>query len=417
MADQKSAKIRNGASDRVFDVAIVGAGPVGLTLALALVRSMPGADVVLVDARVPGTATDRRAIALSAGVSSVFETLGVWEPMARAGSPVAGMRITDSDTHDSFRPLFLSFDGDVAPGKPFAHMVPNRVIVATLVDTLKKLGVPVLAPAKVVELAYKANCGQLVLDDGKTIDARLLVAADGGRSAVRDMAGIGTFTHDYGQSGIVATIRHTRPHENLAYEHFLPPGPFASLPLPDNCSSLVWTERRAEAVRVTGLEPGEIETLIEQRMGSSLGTVELIEGPQVFGLNLVLARDWIGKRLALAGDAAHVIHPIAGQGLNLGIRDIAALSEVIVNSLRLGEDIGAATVLERYRAWRRADTLIMASAMHALNLLFSNDSEVLRHLRDVGIGIVDRLDPVKKMLIRRAAAADGGPKLLRGQMI
>jgi 2-octaprenyl-6-methoxyphenol hydroxylase len=407
----------NMARNELFDVAIVGAGPVGLALALALVRSSPPARVVLVDQRVPGTATDRRAVALSAGVSEVFKTLEVWANMARAGSPIAGMRITDSDTGDMFRPLFLNFDGDVAPGKPFAHMVPNRVIIATLAETLADLGVPIVAPARVVEFNQGNRCGRLVLDTGQTVEARLVVAADGGRSAVRGMAGIGTFTHDYGQSGVVATIRHERDHENLAYEHFLPPGPFASLPLPDHCSSLVWTERRDEANRLVQLEQSEIEALIEQRTGSTLGAVRLMEGPQVFPLRLVLARQWTGKRLALAGDAAHVIHPIAGQGLNLGIKDIAALSEVIVNGLRLGEDIGSGAVLERYGNWRRADTLIMASAMHAINLLFSNDSEVLRHLRDVGIGLVDRIDPVKKGLIRRAAAADGGPRLMRGQTI
>ena len=234
-------------------------------------------------------------------------------------------------------------------------------------------------------------------------------------SALRQMAGIGVVSHDYRQAGVVTTIAHELPHEGTAFEHFRPAGPFASLPLTGNRSSLVWTESTAEAARLKALPLEQAAAEIEAAMGSSLGQVTVEEGLQSFPLRLQLAREFVGPRLALIGDAAHVIHPLAGQGLNLGLKDVAALGEAVIEALRLGLDHGAPEVLNRYETWRRFDTALMAAVTDNLNRLFSNDAAPLRALRDFGLGLVDRATPIKSALVGRAAGLErSGPRLLRG---
>jgi len=232
------------------------------------------------------------------------------------------------------------------------------------------------------------------------------------------MAGIEVVSHDYRQAAIVATIAHELPHEGTAYEHFRPAGPFASLPLTGNRSSLVWTESATEAARLKALPLDVAAGEIEAAMGSSLGHVAVEEGLQSFPLRLQLARAFVAPRLALIGDAAHVIHPLAGQGLNLGLKDVAALSETVIDAMRLGLDHGAADVLARYQAWRRFDTSLMAAVTDNLNRLFSNDVAPVRALRDVGLGLVDRMPRLKSALIARAAGIESdGPRLMRGMPI
>ena len=397
-----------------FDVIIVGSGPVGLTLALALTQSARGMRVALVDRRPLSVPRDNRASAIAAGVRRVFEALGTWPAMQAEAQPITTMRITDSGTGDIARPLFLTFDGDLAPGEAFAHMVPNRVSMQVLMDRLDE-SVTVFAPAEVT--GYRLDDGQaaLSLADGQILRAPLLVAADGAQSALRGMAGIGVTGHDYGQTGLVTTIAHALPHEGVAYEHFRPAGPFASLPLPGNRSSLVWTERREDAQRYLDMDATALAETIEEQMGACLGAVTLEDKLMGFPLRLQLARAFVAPRLALVGDAAHVVHPIAGQGLNLGLKDVAALAEVVIGAVRLGLDHGSEDVLGRYQAWRRLDTAGMAAMTDGLNRLFSNDVAPVRALRDFGLGLVDRAGPVKTALIRTAAGvSSGGPKLLSG---
>lgn len=404
--------------DEQFDVAIVGGGPTGLAMALALTRFLGDVKVALLDRRAFSVPNDQRAFTISAGVRRVFESLGVWEAMAGSASPVRAMKLTDSGRGDISRPLFLTFEGDVAPGEPFAHLVPNRAMQAALLDAVRDR-VTFITPVEITGLA----AGKLTLKDGRTIAAPLVVASDGGNSSMRQMAGIEVFAHDYRQAGIVTTITHELDHEGTAYEHFRPNGPFASLPLLDaegkgRRSSLVWTETTAEAARIKTLPIVEIAAEIEAVMGSSLGAVTVEEQPQTFPLGLKLAKSLVAPRLALIGDAAHVVHPIAGQGLNLGLKDVAALAELAVEAMRLGLDHGAPDVLERYQRWRRLDTSLMALVTDGMNRLFSNDVAPVRALRDFGLGLVDRLPVVKDALIARAAGLDrGGPRLLGGHPI
>lgn len=396
------------------DVIIVGGGPVGLTLALALTRSVNGLRVALVDRRAFTVPRDLRASTLVAGVRRTFEQLGVWDKILPEAEPVKAMKITDSGKGDMARPLFLTFDGDVAPGEPFAHLVPNTATIGALLAALEGRS-ELIAPAEVAGYSAEGATAQLRLADGRLLAAPLIVAADGARSGMRQMAGISTVGRDYHQSGIVTTIAHELEHNGTAYEHFRPAGPFASLPLPGRRSSLVWTESTAEAKRIAALSKAEAEAEIETAMGSVLGKVTLEEDIQAYPLRLQLATRFIGPRLALVGDAAHVIHPIAGQGLNLGLKDVAALAELVVDAVRLGLDCGSADLLRRYERWRRLDTAGMALVMDGFNRLFSNDIAPVRAARDFGLGLVDRMPVLKDAFISRAAAIERqGPKLLRG---
>ena len=389
-----------------FDVIVVGGGPVGLSMALALVQSARGMRVALVDRRPLTVPSDNRASAIAASVRRLFEALGVWSGMEAAAQPIREMRITDSGSGDIARPLFLTFDGDVGPGEPFAHMVPNSASIGALLSGLNE-GVTIVAPAEIATFADAGSEAHLDLAGGRRLVAPLVIAA------VRRMGGIGTLGHDYGQTGLVATIAHELPHDGVAYEHFRPAGPFASLPLPGNRSSLVWTETTAEASRLLNLDKAALAGEIEAAMGSSLGAVTVEDKLTGFPLRLQIAREFVGPRLALIGDAAHVIHPIAGQGLNLGLKDVAALAEVVVEALRLGLDAGAPDVLARYQ--RRLDTAAMAAATDGLNRLFSNDMAPVRALRDLGLGLVDRTPLAKSAFIRTAAGVSGNnPRLLSG---
>lgn len=400
----------SAAAPEQFDVTIVGGGPVGMTLALALVQSMRGIRVALVDRRPLSVPRDNRASAIAAGVRRIFEALGVWADMERHSQPITAMRITDSGSGDIARPLFLTFDGDVAPGEAFAHMVPNQASSAALLHAMGDL-VTVIAPAEIADWSE----GRLVLADGRTIVSPLIVAADGAQSALRQRSGIGTLGHDYHQTGLVATIAHELPHDGVAYEHFRPSGPFASLPLPGNRSSLVWTETTDNAKAFLAMDATALALEIEAVMGSSLGAVTLEDKLMGFPLRLQIAREFVGPRLALIGDAAHVVHPIAGQGLNLGLKDVAALAEVVVDALRLGLDHGGEDVLARYQAWRRFDTASMAAVTDGMNRLFSNDLAPVRAIRDFGLGLVDRAGPLKDAMIRTASGvSQSGPKLLSG---
>ena len=401
------------------DVVIAGGGFAGLALGIALRQGLGPAFAIVVADPFLGRAGsgDPRASAIAAGARRLFETIGVWEAVAPDAQPILDMAVTDSRLTDKMRPVFLSFGGEVEPGEPFAHMIENRDLVAALTATARELGI---ALQSVAVTGFEAGPGQIEVrfPDGARAPARVLVAADGARSRLRELAGIPTYGWSYPQSAIVTNVAHERDHGGRACEHFLPAGPFAILPLKGRRSSIVWTEEAEAAEAIVALPDALFHAELERRFGLELGEIEIIGPRRVHPLGYSVARSFIGDRLALIGDAAHVIHPIAGQGLNMGLRDVAALAEAIVDAARLGLDPGSSEVLERYQRWRRFDTMMMGIATDGLNRLFSNRSDALRLVRDVGLGVVDRLPGLKHLFIREAAGITGEvPKLLRGEAL
>ncbi len=409
---------------RSLDVLIAGAGYVGMATAVGIKSARPNLAVTVVDAAPEGAwERDGRASAIAAAACRMLAQLGCWSEIEPEAQPMTEMIVTDSRTSDPVRPVFLSFDGEVEPGEPFAHMVANTVMNRALRRRASELGIDIVEGIAVQGFDVAGQGVTVHLADGVTLEAKLLVAADGVKSRLRDMAGIKTVHWDYGQSGIVCTVGHERPHNGRAEEHFLPAGPFAILPLkPDdkggNRSSIVWTERTADAERLVQEDELVFETELEQRFGLKLGEIRVESKPRAWPLGLTLARDFVRPRFALCGDAAHGIHPIAGQGLNLGFRDAAALAEVAVEADRMGQDIGSIDVLERYQMWRRFDTFQMGVTTDVLNRMFSNDFGPLRAVRDIGLGVVERLPRLKSFFIRQASGLAGEtPRLLRGEAI
>jgi 2-octaprenyl-6-methoxyphenol hydroxylase len=417
MANQKNGSASAHKTD--IDVLVAGAGYVGLAVAVSIREARPSLSVAVVDAAPANVwQKDGRASAIAAAACRMLGRLGCWDEIAPQAQAITEMIITDSRTSDPVRPVFLTFDGEVAPGEPFAHMVENRVLNGALRRRAAELGIDIIEGVAVTSFVRNGRDISVHLADGITIDARLLVAADGAKSRLRDMAGIKTVKWEYGQSGIVCTIAHERPHHGRAEEHFLPAGPFAILPLTGNRSSIVWVERTSDAERLVQGDEFSFEIELEQRFGLKLGEIRVEDKPRAWPLGLTLSRAFVAPRFALAGDAAHGIHPIAGQGLNLGFKDVAALAETVVEADRLGQDIGALDVLQRYERWRRFDTVQMGVTTDVLNRLFSNDLGPVRAVRDIGLGLVERMPGLKEFFIRQASGLSGDtPRLLRGEAI
>jgi 2-octaprenyl-6-methoxyphenol hydroxylase len=417
MASQRDNGLET--TDRI-DVLIGGGGVAGLALAVALRQGLGASfSVMVADPALDKAPSDPRASAIVAAAQRLFAAIGVWNAIVSQAQPILDMVVTDSRLADAVRPVFLTFDGDAEPGQPFAHMVENGPLHAALIARARDTGV-VLRPAGIAASDLSPGGGDVSvgLSGGERLRARLLVAADGAHSGIRARAGIPVRGWDYGQSAIVATVAHERDHGGRAEEHFLPAGPFAILPLKQCRSSIVWTEHAAEAERILALPDGDFHAELERRFGLHLGEIEVVGARRAYPIGLWIARAFVAPRLALIGDAAHVIHPIAGQGLNMGLKDAAALAETIVDAARLGLDPGAGAVLERYQRWRRFDTMAMGVATDGLNRLFSNRSDVLRLVRDVGLGLVDRLPGLKQLFIREAAGLLGEvPKLLKGEAL
>lgn len=398
-----------------YDVMLAGGGIVGTALALALRKSLHGRlRVAVIDPQNPSKDSDR-AFALSRGSCRMLDMLGVWSEIARDAQPINEMIITDSRVADPVRPVFLTFEKPANSGEPFAFMIPEQVIVKALTPAADKAGVEFLNH-RVTRVTDHGAYIDARCDDGVTRRASLLVACDGARSPIREEAGISWINWAYRQLGIVATIGHDEPHHGRAEEHFLPSGPFAILPLKGNRSSIVWTEETDRANSLVARSEFEILDEIERRFGLHLGHITLLTKPRAYPLGFGIARTFGKGRLALAGDAAHLIHPIAGQGLNLGLRDAAALAEAIVDAVSLGLDAGAAGVIEAYDHARRADTIAMGAVTDVLNRLFANDVMPIRLLRDFGLGLVNRMPRLKDRLIEDAAANRPNlPRLIRGE--
>jgi 2-octaprenyl-6-methoxyphenol hydroxylase len=413
-----------------YDVLIAGGGFTGRALALALAKLAPtGFRVALVDAEMPRGAAmqggdgialeDARALALSAATKNLLSVLGVWTALEPTSQPITSIEITDSPLHAELRPHFLGFDDELVTGEPGAYLVEYGALARALEAAVKnESAIDILAPDAVTDYSADAFSVTAKLGSRAEIRARLLVASDGKRSRLRELAGIKCVTWSYPQVGIVTTVAHTRPHHGRAVQHFLPAGPFAMLPLTGNRSSIVWTEQKERGAAIMALDEEGFMRELATRFGAKLGEITLTGPRQSFPLDFQVARSFIADRLALIGDAAHVVHPLAGQGLNIGMRDVAALAEIIVDEVRLGLDVGSPVGLERYQRWRRFDSAFSAAVVDGLNRLFSNDSAPLRVLRDLGLGLVDRAPELKRFLVREAAGATGTvPRLLKGERV
>ena len=400
------------------DIIIAGGGLVGLASALGLVRA--GLKVAIVDAQVVDDTLlpefDGRASAISKTSKNMFKSLGVWQELEQHAQPITNITVTDSELSDAVRPAFLHFDQRDDAQFPAAYMVENRYIRQALLGRIKEAAnITFFAPHKVVNMTVGLHLAKVTLDDNRVLSAPLVIAADGRNSFLRRHAGLKTVGWEYNQHGIVATIEHQHPHNGVAEEHFLPVGPFAILPLRQPCrSSLVWTERRDIATGLMNAGDDRFDSELKRRFGDHLGSIKRIGPRWSYPLSLQLAVDYIAPRLMLVGDAAHVVHPLAGLGLNLGLRDAAALIDVVADALHLGLDFGTVGVGENYQAWRRFDNLTAALMMDALNRLFSNSSPSLRQIRDMGLGLVENSAMAKRFFMKEAAGSAGNlPKLMR----
>lgn len=398
------------------DVLIIGGGLVGGTLACALGGA--GLNVVVVDRDDPGTALDAafdgRASAIARASQRLLLGVGLWPDLEARAAPILDIRVADGSS-----PLSLHYDHRAVGDQPFGYMIENRDIRRALAGRLAALAtVRYLAPATVEGLDRSPAGAEARLADGRRVRAMLAVGADGRGSATRTAADIRVTRWSYDQIAIVCTVAHERPHGNIAIERFLPAGPFAILPLTGDRASLVWTERADLAPVIMALGKADFAAELGARFGDFLGRLKVVGPRWSYPLSAQFSATVTARRLALAGDAAQAIHPIAGQGLNLGIRDAAALAEVVVDARRLGLDIGSGTVLEGYRRWRRFDSTLMIAVTDGLNRLFSNNVPALRLARGLGLAAVERTPLLKKALMRHAMGVLGElPRLMRGEAL
>jgi 2-octaprenyl-6-methoxyphenol hydroxylase len=398
------------------DVLINGGGPVGALLAALLGRA--GLRVAVVEAAPPEVlarpGSDARAIAVAYTARKVIAAAGAWDGMKHEAGEILEIRVTDDGS-----PLFLHYDHQDVGDDPLGWIVPNPAIRRELLGALTATpAVALLAPARLKRLERLPHRVEAELEDGRVVHAALAVAADGRGSLLRTQAGIEVTRRDYRQSGIVCVMAHEKPHFGIAHERFLPAGPFAILPLAGNRSGIVWTEANDVAAAICGQSDEDFRAELAAKVGGFLGDVR-VEGARFHHpLSLQFAERMVGHRLALVGDAAHGMHPIAGQGMNMGIRDVAALAEVIVDAARLGLDPGGPEVLERYQRWRRFDTMLMLGLTDGLDRLFSNDVEILKHARRLGLAAVDRLGHTKRFFMRHAMGLVGDlPRLMKGERL
>ena len=403
-----------------FDIVVAGGSYAGLAFVRGLVQALgPDVRIAIVDrARSPVAAvpTDGRAFAVWAGAKAVLEGLGVWQAIAGEAEAMISIEISDSALQDGMRPTRLTYDARTPDGRPAAYMVPAATLSAALYQSIaNEPSVTWIAPAEADDLALTERSAEVRLRDQRTISAALCIAADGRNSKLREAAGIKTVGWAYDQIGIVATVQFSKPHGGIAIQHFLPGGPFAILPLRNNRACITWSAEAQEAARVMALDNQGFLAELDRRIGGRFGSIELVGTPQSWPLDIKLPRQLVARRFALIGDAAHGVHPIAGQGVNLALRDAAALIEVVADAARLGLDLGDGTHLERYQRWRRFDSMMSATVYDGLNRLFGVDNIVLRAGRGAGLGMLDRLGSVKQMIVSEASGLSGDvPKLVRG---
>ena len=419
MDNPEAAVILQG-MENASDILIVGGGLNGPALALALAQA--GQRVTLIDslpeALRKDAGFDGRAYALALASQRLLGAIGVWDRIAGEAQPMLDIKVTDGHAGTGPSPFFMHFDHDEIEEGPMGYMVEDRHLRRAFLDALDEAENITQIDGTVVTQSTGPAGAEAVLADGRVLRAKLLVGCDGRSSGTAQRAGISRTGWDYGQTALVCAIEHEKPHHGVAHQFFMPPGPLAILPLTGNRSSIVWSERTETAEAINALPEAEYLAALRPRFGDFLGEIKLAGKRWSYPLGLTVANSFIAERLALVGDAAHGMHPIAGQGLNAGLRDVGALAEVLVQAARRGEDIGAATVLERYQQWRRFDTATLALATDMFNKLFSNDNPLLRLGRDLGMGLVNSIPALRRGFVREAAGLTGElPRLLRGQPI
>jgi len=399
-----------------YDVVISGGGVIGLTLAVALAQN--GILVSLVEYDDITTRLndkfDGRAYAISYAPYIMMKTLGLWDRFSSDAQPINDIHITDGHA-----PLFLHFDERDLGDGPLGHMVEVRHLRKGLYEAvLAQENITLINPDHITSVNNVPGACDVTLNSGRKITCALLISAEGRKSPLRKMMGINIKTWDYKQVGIVTTVKHEIDHAGTAYERFYPSGPFAILPLQNKRASIVWCEPPERAKTIMGLSNAAFDAELGKKFGDFLGDVHHLGQRWAYPLTSQLADDYFGTGFCLIGDAAHSIHPIAGQGFNLGLRDIAALTEVLVDAKRLGSDLGSELTLERYARWRRTDNNILALSMDGLTRLFSNNITPIRIARQIGLGIVGEIPPLKRFFMRHARGTVGRlPKLLRGEKI
>ncbi|WP_372990379.1 FAD-dependent monooxygenase [Sulfitobacter sp.] len=403
------------------DIAIVGGGLNGPALGLALAQA--GLRVTIIDRlhtqdrKSPDF--DGRSYALALTSTRLLDGIGVWDAVADHAQPMLEIKVTDGRAGEGPSPFFMHFDHAEIEEGPMGHMVEDRHLRRALMEAVATCDtITVLDGETVTAQAVDPSGVTLTLASGNTVRAKLLVGADGRASGTADRAAIKRIGWDYGQTALVCAIAHEKPHAGIAHQFFMPPGPLAILPLTENRSSIVWSETAENAARIHALSDDAYLDVLRPRFGDFLGQISLAGARYTYPLGLSLAHSMVAPRVALLGDAAHGVHPIAGQGLNAGLRDVAALAEVIADAQRRGQDIGSPTVLDQYQLWRRFDNTALALATDSFNRLFSNDNPLLRIARDIGMAAINALPGARRGFIREAAGLTGDlPRLMRGEAL
>jgi 2-octaprenyl-6-methoxyphenol hydroxylase len=402
------------------DILIVGGGLNGPCLALACAQA--GLSSIVIDALPEdvrqGAEFDGRSYALALASVRMLRALGLWPGLEDEAQPILQIKASDGRAGEGAAPFFLHFDSAELEEGPMGHMLEDRYLRRALLAAMEAAPLVTHRPGATVVAQSTEGAARVTLASGEVLTGRVLVGADGRRSGTAARAGIKRTGWDYGQTALVAAIAHEKPHEGIAHQFFMPPGPLAILPLPGNRSSIVWSERHADAKRLMAADDAAFLDHLRPRFGDFLGEISLAGQRYAYPLNLTIANAFVAERLALVGDAAHGVHPIAGQGLNLGLRDVGALAEVLAEAKRRGEDIAAADVLARYQSWRRFDTAALALATDGVNRLFSNDNPALRLIRDIGMGAVSAMPSLRRAFMREAAGLTGDvPRLLQGRAL
>jgi 2-octaprenyl-6-methoxyphenol hydroxylase len=400
------------------DILIIGGGLNGPAMALALAGSGHSVTVIdtLSESIRKNAAFDGRSYALALSSVRLLKAIGIWERVQAHAQPMLEIKVTDGRAGEGPSPFFMHFDHAEIEEGPMGHMLEDRYLRRAFMQAMADApAITHLSGETVVEQSVQAAGVSVTLASGKTLTGKLMIGSDGRRSGTATRAGIKRTGWDYGQTALVCAIAHELPHHGIAHQFFMPPGPLAILPLPGNVSSIVWSETHETAAQFAALSDADFMDVLRPRFGDFLGAIKLKGKRFTYPLNLTIANSFIGDRLALIGDAAHGMHPIAGQGLNAGLRDVGALAQVISDAARRGEDIAAADVLARYQQWRRFDTATLALATDLTNKLFSNDNPLLRLGRDLGMGAINALPPLRRKFIREAAGLTGDlPALMRG---